>query len=77
MASYPRVECPVCRGVYAGAPTRATGMVSVVDHKRESRSLSLCPGSMTHVRLRDAGAWQEQLPDPAAAPPEPTLFDAD
>ncbi|MEV7416645.1 hypothetical protein [Streptomyces sp. NPDC089919] len=75
MASYPRVECPECRGVYGGAPTRAIGMVSVVDHKREPRSLQLCPGSMVHVRLRDAGAWQEELPDEEPAPAPPGLFD--
>lgn len=72
MASYPRVECPVCRGTYGGAPTKALGMVSIVDHKREPRSLQLCPGSMVHVPLVSAVGWQEVLPEPD---PEPGLFE--
>ncbi|MGW7363318.1 hypothetical protein ACWGI8_07800 [Streptomyces sp. NPDC054841] len=63
MARYPRVECPVCGGIYAGAPTSALGIVSVHDHKRNRRALVLCEGSMTRVPAVDATAYQDELPD--------------
>jgi hypothetical protein len=78
MARYPRVKCPVCEDVVAGVPTRRTGMLSVHDHKREARSLILCPGSMTHVPQAGALAFQDELPEDAdtatAAAEAPTLF---
>ncbi|MFJ6636966.1 hypothetical protein ACIQMR_37410 [Streptomyces sp. NPDC091376] len=63
MARYPRVECPVCGGVYAGAPTSAFGMVSVHDHKRTARALVLCEGGMRRVPASDASGYQDELPD--------------
>ncbi|MFJ8589262.1 hypothetical protein ACIRD2_32020 [Streptomyces sp. NPDC093595] len=81
MARRPRVKCPVCGGVYAGAPTSVLGMVSVHDHKRTARSLVLCEGSMRRVPAVDATMYQEQLPDgqgakdaPAEGTEAPTLF---
>ncbi|MCP3822187.1 hypothetical protein NLX86_30085 [Streptomyces sp. A3M-1-3] len=69
MARYPRVECPVCGGIYAGAPTSALGMVSVHDHKRNRRALVLCAGSMARVPAVDATAYQDELPETAAVAP--------
>lgn len=75
MARYPRVKCPVCGGVYAGAPTSAYGMVSVHDHKRSRRALVLCEGSMTRVPAVDAAGHQEELPGTEeAGQADPTLF---
>ncbi|MFC1408536.1 hypothetical protein ACEZCY_04485 [Streptacidiphilus sp. N1-12] len=62
MARLPRIQCPVCDGVYGGVPTTVLGMVAVRDHKTAPRSLSLCPGSMTRVRESGALAWQDELP---------------
>ncbi|SDM98166.1 hypothetical protein SAMN05444921_116114 [Streptomyces wuyuanensis] len=75
MARYPRVKCPVCGGVYAGAPTSAYGMVSVHDHKRSRRALVLCEGSMTRVPAVDEAGHQEELPGTeGAGQADPTLF---
>lgn len=65
---------PGVPGVYGGAPTTALGMVSVHDHKREPRSFQLCPGSMARVPMRDASAYQDELPDEVTTVEEPTLF---
>lgn len=62
----------MCGDHYAGVPTRTLGMVSVHDHKRESRALVLCEGSMAHVPLADAVAWQDELPQSADQPVQPT-----
>ncbi|MEJ8662177.1 hypothetical protein [Streptomyces sp. MS1.AVA.4] len=71
MARYPRVQCPVCGGIYAGAPTSALGMVSVHDHKRTPRSLMLCTGSMARVPAVDATAYQDVLPGAGGETPAP------
>ncbi|MFE0683449.1 hypothetical protein ACFW17_21890 [Streptomyces sp. NPDC058961] len=64
MTRMPRVICPSCGDTYAAHPTQGLGMVAVFDHKRESRALVLCPGSMVRVPLAGALAWQDILPDP-------------
>ncbi|MDT0449937.1 hypothetical protein [Streptomyces hesseae] len=48
-------------------PTRRPGYGALHDHKRERRSLILCPGSESHVALAQATAWQLEL---AEAPAE-------
>ncbi|MFE2305048.1 hypothetical protein [Streptomyces sp. NPDC059411] len=42
-------------------PTKRIGFGAVHDHKREPRSLMLCPGSMEHVSYATARAWQLAL----------------
>lgn len=78
MAKYPRVSCPSCAELVAGIPTRRIGVVSVHDHKREPRSLVLCPGSMAHVQAPDALYVQEMFTEEEGdgeAPEEPvTIF---
>ncbi|MFD9621845.1 hypothetical protein ACFWB2_31855 [Streptomyces virginiae] len=44
-------------------PTKRLGFGAVHDHKREARSLMLCPGSMAHVSYATAAAWQLSLLD--------------
>lgn len=61
MAKYPRISCPSCERPVAGVPTRGIGVVSVADHKSKPRSLTLCPGSMQHVRLDGSPHLQEAL----------------
>ncbi|MFJ8041173.1 hypothetical protein ACIRBX_11775 [Kitasatospora sp. NPDC096147] len=78
----PRVLCPEpsCARQVALMPlaTRA-GYGVVHDHKLHSRSLALCPGSMTHVPLSEATARQDQLPldglPPAPSADQEPLFD--
>lgn len=78
----PRVLCPEpsCARQVALMPlaTRA-GYGVVHDHKLHSRSLALCPGSMTHVPLAEAAALQDQLPLEGLPPAQPAdqqpLFD--
>lgn len=72
-ARYPRVECPFCDRVVAGAPTKRLGIISLMDHKKTPHTLVLCPGSMHHMQAPDAKFVQEMLqtiPEPAP-PPEP------
>ncbi|MFB6557383.1 hypothetical protein ACFCYH_00490 [Streptomyces sp. NPDC056400] len=61
MPKMPKAPCPVCERLVALLPTRRAGYGSVHDHKRHPRELVLCGGSMTHVPLANATAWQEEL----------------
>lgn len=74
MTKYPRVPCPSCERPVAGVPTRRIGVVSVVDHKPEPRSLTLCPGSMQHVPVTGAPYLQEAIFEEQAEPKPITIF---
>jgi hypothetical protein len=65
----PRVPCPVCGRTVAATPIAAVGL-GAVDHKRESRRLVLCEGSMQRIPLPGHLTWQQELaqPDQSAAP---------
>ncbi|MGK4580355.1 hypothetical protein [Kitasatospora sp. HPMI-4] len=43
-------------------PVDAIGLGAIVDHKRESRRLMLCEGSMQRIPLPSHPAWQQDLP---------------
>ncbi|MCT4352387.1 hypothetical protein M5362_04470 [Streptomyces sp. Je 1-79] len=66
----PRAVCPVCARTVALKPTRRAGHGSVTDHKRERKSLSLCPGSETHLPYTEANAWQLEIPALRSGPAE-------
>jgi hypothetical protein len=70
-AKYPRVKCPVCGRPIAGVPTKRIGVVSVADHKPQSKSLVLCPGSEVHVQAPGAAAVQEELDLAPQVPQQP------
>ncbi|MFF4342731.1 hypothetical protein ACFY00_22710 [Kitasatospora sp. NPDC001540] len=70
----PRIQCPDCDRPVALMPTRRTGYGVIHDHKRDRRSLSLCPGSMRQLPLSDATLWQETLPGLPGPDVPPTLF---
>jgi hypothetical protein len=59
----PRFTCPGCDRDVAGLSTKRIGYASLVDHKKERRALVLCPWSESQVPLRDARAFQEELPE--------------
>jgi hypothetical protein len=59
----PRFICPGCKRDVAGLPTKRIGYASLADHKKERRALVLCGWSESHVPLKDARAWQEELPE--------------
>jgi hypothetical protein len=74
MTKYPRVPCPSCERPVAGVPTRRIGIVSVSDHKPESRALVLCPGSMQHVQVKGAPYVQEVMFEDQPDPEPVTIF---
>lgn len=67
----PRFKCPGCERDVAGRSTERIGYASLADHKVERRALILCAWSESHVPLKDAVAWQEELPEDRETPGVP------
>ncbi|WP_328965579.1 MULTISPECIES: hypothetical protein [Streptomyces] len=68
MPACPRTACPICDRPTALTPTSRTGYGALAGHKREKKSLTLCPGSMVQLAYATATAWQEQLPEDSGPP---------
>jgi hypothetical protein len=64
----PRYKCPGCERDVAGRATKRTGYAALVDHKRNRRDLVLCPWSESHVPVKDALAFQDELPQDQDTP---------
>ena len=67
----PRFKCPGCERDVAGRSTERIGYASLADHKVERHALVLCAWSESHVPLKDARAFQEELPEDREVPEVP------